>query len=77
MRAQIISAPPNVSPPVAQQIFTIGSGVAGGLAGFVLARSLSSVQEVPTAPLIGATIVSAIFTFGAAIMLTKALEKEY
>ena len=74
--AQIIEAPPYVDPPIAQQIFTIGSAIAGGLAGLVLARSLSNVEKVPMAPLVGATVVSAIFTFGAAILLTRGLEKE-
>jgi len=74
--AQIIEAPPYVDPPIAQQIFTIGSAIAGGLAGFILARSLANVEKVPVAPLVGATIVSAVFTFGAAMLLTRGLEKE-
>ena len=74
--ALIIEAPQKVSPTVAQQLFTVGSAIAGGLAGFVLARKLGHVTEVPLAPLITATVVSVVATFGAAIALTRYLEKE-
>ena len=66
-----------LAPTVAQQMFAIGSGVAGGLAGMVMARGLVGRTSVPTSYVVGATIVSAIFTFGAAAVLVKALPKEY
>ena len=64
-------------PTVAQQLFTIGSGVAGGLAGMILAKGLVGRTSVPSSWVVGATIVSALFTFGAAAFLVKALPKEY
>jgi len=73
---RIVEAPQKVSPTVAQQVFTVGSAIAGGLAGFVLAKNLAGVKEVPVPPLVVATLVSAIFTFGAAVMLARSLEKE-
>jgi len=58
-------------------MFAIGSGIAGGFAGMVMARGLVGRTSVPTSYVVGATIVSAIFTFGAAAVLVKALPKEY
>lgn len=69
--ALTIEAPSRVPPTVAQQIFVIGSGVAGGLAGVHLARELAKVKDVPMAPLVIATLASIFFTFGAAVYLTR------
>jgi len=66
-----------VPPTVAQQAFIIGSGIASGLAGIHLARELAKVQDVPTGPVIVATLVSIFFTFGAAVYITKNLRKTY
>ena len=66
----------NVAPPIAQQIFTIGSAIAGGVAGYVLARELAHVKTVPRDRVITATIVSSVFTLGAAVLLARSLEKE-
>jgi len=74
---QITTVRETVPPTIAQQVFTIGSGIAGGLAGFMLARELVGVKEVPTSVLAGATLVSAAFTFGAAYFLGKAVKKEH
>ena len=60
-------------PTVAQQVFAIGSGVAGGLAGMYMARGLVGRTSVPGSWVIGATIISALFTFGSAALLIKAL----
>lgn len=66
-----------MAPTVAQQLFTIGSGIAGGLAGMVMARGLVGRTSVPTNYVIGATLVSALFTFGAAFLLIRTLPEEY
>lgn len=66
-----------LAPTVAQQLFTIGSGIAGGLAGMVMARGLVGRTSVPTSYVVGATVVSALFTFGAAFLLVRALPEEY
>jgi len=65
-----------VPAPVAQQVFVIGSGIAGGVAGFILAREFVGAEEVPLSHVVAATTVSAIFTFGAALILGKAVSKE-
>jgi len=72
----IIAVPQKVPPAVAGQVFTIGSGVAGLLAGSVLAKELSNVKEVKASDLAVATLISALFTFGAAIMLSRAIRRE-
>ena len=74
---RIVEVTQKVPPAVAQQVFTVGSAIAGGLAGFVLAKRLTDVKEVPVPPLVVATLVSAVFTLGAAIMQARSLEKEY
>ena len=72
--ARIVAVPEKVPATVAQQVFTIGSGVAGGLAGFLLAKELAGTKEVPASALAGATLISAVFTFGAAIMLARTVK---
>lgn len=69
--ALVSEAPIRVPPTVAQQFFVIGSGIAGGAAGFFLAKKLSKVEDVPIAPVVMATIVSAFFTFAAAVYLGR------
>lgn len=56
---------------IAQQVFVLGSGLAGAAAGMVLARSFSGVAAVPKSTVIGATIVSVVFTLGAGLYLAK------
>ena len=72
-----IYTPEKLPAPVAQQVFVIGSGIAGGLAGFYLAKRFIGIQEVSFPSVIGATLVSAIFTFGAAAMLAKSVEEAH
>lgn len=71
--ALIIQAPDRVAPTVAQQTFIIGSGIASGLAGFVLAKHLAKVPDVSFPLVAGATLVSIIATFGAAHYLVRHL----
>jgi hypothetical protein len=68
---RIIEAPSRVPPTVAQQFFVIGSGLAGGLAGILLARNLTTVKDVSVSDVIIATIISAVFTLGAGIYLGR------
>lgn len=58
-------------PTVGQQVFTIGSAVAGGLAGIIVARKFADVETVPTNYVVAATVVSALFTLGAAAYLAN------
>jgi heterodisulfide reductase subunit A-like polyferredoxin len=73
----VLEAPSRVPPTVAQQVFVIGSGVAGGAAGLFLAKELTDVKDVPVPPVVVATLVSILFTFGAALYLAKNLRKAY
>ena len=70
---KVIEAPDRVAPTVAQQIFTVGSAVAGGLAGFLLAKKLAKVPDVSMRLVAGTTIISIIATFGAAVYLVRHL----
>jgi hypothetical protein len=60
-----------VPPTIAQQVFVIGSGIAGGVAGFILASKLSGVQDVPVPLVAVTTLVSVIFTIGAGMYLAE------
>jgi len=73
---RITEAPSRVPPTVAQQIFVIGSGIAGGLGGIALARNLTGVKDVSVKYVAGATIISVIFTLGAAIYLGRKAREE-
>lgn len=64
-----------VAPTIAQQVFTVASGVAGGLAGFVLAKRLQDSEDIPLSNLILASSISAIATFGAAFLVTSATQQ--
>jgi len=70
---KIIEVPGRVPPTVAQQVFILGSGIAGGLAGFLLARHLAKVEDVSMPLVFGTTLVSVVATFGAALYLVKHL----
>lgn len=59
----------NISPPIAQQFFTISSGIAGGIAGFVLARRLTGATEVNAGSVIAAGLLSAAATFGSIYLI--------
>lgn len=72
--ALVIRAPARVAPTVAQQIFTVGSAVAGGLGGFLLAKKLTKVSDVSFPLVLGTTLISIIATFGAAYYLTTHVE---
>lgn len=69
----VIQAPDRVAPTVAQQVFLVGSGIASGLAGFLLAKHLSKVPDVSFPLVAGTTFVSILATFGAAVYLAKHL----
>jgi len=69
--ALVLQAPSRVPPTIAQQVFVIGSGIAGGLAGFILAKELTGVEDVPADLVAGVTIVSAFATLGAGIYLAR------
>lgn len=56
---------------IAQQVFVIGSGIAGGLAGFIIAKELSGVEDVPVSLVAGVTLISALATLGAGIYLAQ------
>lgn len=73
---QRITVSSTVRPTIGQQIFTIGSAIAGGLAGMIVAREFSQVEEVPTNQVIFATAISVIFTVAAAVYLAKQVNQE-
>jgi|GEM_PF-2553785 len=65
-----------IAPPLAQQIFTIGSAAAGAVGGMLLAKEFAGKPEVRTSHVVGATLISGIITFGAAMYLGKMAGKE-
>ena len=58
-----------IAPTIAQQTFTIASGVAGGAAGLLLASRLAGADEVSTARVVSAALISATATFGAVLLI--------
>ena len=60
---------PTFEPTIAQQIFAISSGIAGGIAGLILARRLIGAQAVPRRQVIGAALISAVATAGSIYLI--------
>jgi hypothetical protein len=60
---------------IGQQVFTITSGVAGGLAGFLLAYRLKSASHIAVGPLLAASLISAVATFGVVFLITEAKQE--
>lgn len=75
--ALVIEAPSQVAPSVAQQIFIVGSAVASILGGIYLANKLATAPTVSMSHVAGATAISAIFTFFAALTLGNVAASEY
>lgn len=57
-------------------MFTLGSAIAGGLAGIITARALANTPSVKLNTIVGATALSAIFTVGAAMIIATQAGKE-
>jgi hypothetical protein len=58
-----------ISASIGQQVFTISSGIAGGLAGMVLATRLTGKTHVHMRGLLAASAISAIATFAAVYLI--------
>ena len=67
--------PADIPASIGQQVFSITSGVAGGLAGLVLATRLSNSTRVNLQPVILASLVSAVATFAVVYMITTPEEQ--
>lgn len=60
----------------AQQMFVIGSGIAGGVAGWLVAKGFTGIDRVPVSTVVATTVVSVLFTVGAAVVLVKKVRNE-
>lgn len=63
--------PATIPASIGQQVFSITSGIAGGMAGLVLANRLRSSTEVHLQPVIFASLISAAATFAVVYMITS------
>lgn len=70
-------APSRMAPTIAQQIFVLGSGIAGGLAGFALAKGFSGVKDVSTPLVVATTVVSVFCTLGAGLYLANKAKEAF
>jgi len=66
-----VSLAPTLPPTVGQQFFVIGTGIAAGVAGLILAKKLVGVTRVPTSAVIFATGFSALALLGAGVYIAK------
>jgi hypothetical protein len=74
---QVSISPPTLPPTVGQQFFVIGSGIAAGVAGLILAKQLVGVEKVPTSAVILATGLSALALLGAGVYIAKKAKEAY
>lgn len=63
--------PGHIPASIGQQVFTITSGIAGGLAGLVLANRLKSSTRINLQPLLLASVISAGATFAVVFLITS------
>ncbi len=63
--------PGTMAPTIAQQTYIIASGIAGGMAGMVLAYYLRNKSEVKTSTVVAASILSFAFTFVPALIIAR------
>lgn len=68
--------PSKMPATVAQQIFSIVPGIAGGIGGFILAARLANTRKVKTRGVLIASGVVAALTLGAIFLIVKADEVE-
>jgi hypothetical protein len=64
-----------VPPTIAQQVFVIGSGLAAGAAGLILAKSFVGKTEVRQDNLVMTTMLCGGATLLAAFLLAKSVEE--
>jgi len=68
---------PSVMPAtVAQQIFSVVPGIAGGIAGFILAAKLANARKVNTSGVLVASVLNAALTIGTIWLITEAVSDE-
>ena len=74
---QVSITPATLAPTVGQQFFVIGSGIAAGIAGLILAKELVGVTRIPTSAVIFATGFSAFALLGAGVYIAKKAKEAY
>lgn len=67
--------PSAIPASIGQQVFSITSGIAGGMAGLVLASRLQNSTRVHLQPVIFASVISAVATFAVVYMITSPDER--
>lgn len=67
----IAEVPDRIATTVAQQMFVVGSGIAGGVAGYLIAKEFADIEDVPTTLVLGTTLISVLFTVAAGIYLAR------
>lgn len=71
---EFVDDPSRMPATVAQQIFSIVPGIAGGLSGLFLAAKLANVTRVKTSGVIIAAIANALLTFLTVFLVVDADE---
>jgi hypothetical protein len=70
----LIDDPSTVPSTLALQLFSIVPGIAGGLAGFVLASRLANTRRVKTKGVLLASLLNAVLTLGSIYLIVGADE---
>ena len=74
--AQFMDDPTELPATVAQQLFSIVPGIAGGFAGFILAARLADTKRVKTKGVLIASALNAILTVATIFLIVAAEEKD-
>lgn len=67
----LMNAKESMPATVAQQIFSVIPGIAGGLAGFLLAAKLANVKRVSTKGVLLAGALNAVLTFATIYLIVE------
>ena len=70
----LINDPSTMPATLALQLFSIVPGIAGGLAGFVLASKLANTRKVKTKGVLLAALLNAVLTLGSIYLIVSADE---
>jgi hypothetical protein len=73
--SEFVQEPTTMPATIAQQVFSIVPGIAGGLAGLILGARLANTRKVKTSGVLLASGINAILTFASVYLIVSAKDE--